>query len=81
MSKTDKQPAVSRGDKAKALGQKYVVPVVDRVLQGLAAAFVLVTSFRFVQGWLEDNRLNHDFSLAGAIMVMSVALYLIVRKR
>lgn len=79
--KTEAAPKTSSADKAKNFGQKYLVPVIDRVLQAGAAVFVLATSFKYVQGWLEQNQINHDFSLVGAIMVMSVALYLIVRKR
>jgi hypothetical protein len=85
MSKDNKKvaetPKVSTGDKAKAISKKYLVPFIDRVLQGVAVAFVLGTSFSFVQNWLEHNQVNHDYSLVGAILVMSVALYLIVRKR
>lgn len=58
-----------------------VIKVVDRVAQAVAAVFVLATSFLYVRDWLQHNQINHDFSLVGAIMVMSVALYLIVRKR
>lgn len=57
------------------------IKVADRVAQVFAALFVLATSFLYVRDWLLSNQVNYDFSLVGAILVMSIALYLIVRKR
>lgn len=85
MSKTKTVEARSFSDKAKEWVseniKKYVIPAVDRLLQFVATVFMLGTSFLYVRNWLANNQVNHDFSLAGAILVMSVALYLIVRKR
>lgn len=59
----------------------WAIKVIDRVAQIVAAVFILGTSFLFVRDWLQTNQVNHDFSLVGGILVTSIALYLIVRKR
>ena len=85
MSKNDKKPAAASSstvsEKWYEKTLKKLIPVIDWTLKGVAGAFILATSFCFVRNWLQDNRLNHDFSMAGAILVMTVALYLLVRKR
>ena len=58
-----------------------ITPCIDWVLKIIAGLFVLTTSFLYVRDWLQANQVNTDFSLAGAILILSVALYLIVRKR
>lgn len=85
MSK-DKKPVAAKSDTTQSEKWttktiKKLTPVVDWTLKGIATVFVLATSFCFVRDWLQTNQVNRDFSLVGAILVMSVALYLIVRKR
>lgn len=60
---------------------KVVVPTIDWSLKLTGGLFILATSLKFVIDWLHANRLNHDFSIVGGILVVSVALYLFVRKR
>lgn len=86
MSKNDKKPVAVSNDKkgfnewSKSQLIK-LVPVIDWTLKAIAVTFLLTTSFCFVRNWLQANQVNHDFSLAGAILVLSIVLYLIVRKR
>lgn len=51
------------------------------VFKIIAALFVVATSLESIDGWLSAQNVNSDFALAGAILVESIAVYLIVRKR
>jgi|SRR5882672_6076323 len=66
---------------SKRVFRNVIVPAIDWTLKITASLFVVATSLHDVDNWLHQNRLNHDFSLVGAILVLSVAVYLIVRKR
>jgi hypothetical protein len=66
---------------SKRMLRNYIVPFLDWILKLTAMLFIVATSLKYVVEWLHTNRLNHDFSLAGGILVVSVAIYLIVRKR
>lgn len=61
--------------------RNHIIPAVDWALKVVAALFIVGTSLKFIVDWLHANRINHDFSLAAGILVMSIAIYLIVRKR
>ena len=78
-SKTPDTPKnnVNRTDRVR----KLLTPVIDRAAQLVGVGFILATSYGFTHDWLKNHQLNHDYSVAGGIMVVSIALYLVVRKR
>lgn len=76
MSKNNKAPALIAGKSSQLLA-----PVVDKVMSFVAAAFILATSYKFVQGWLATHQISENGSVAAGIMVVAIALYLIIRKR
>lgn len=79
MSKDNKTETAKIAVATKA--KKMLMPVIDRIAQGLAALFVLATSYKYVQTWLATNHINQNGSVAAGILVVAIALYLIVRKR
>lgn len=58
-----------------------LMPVIDKIVQLVGVAFILATSYAFTHDWLQSHQSNHDYSVAGGIMAVSIALYLVVRKR
>lgn len=68
--------------KTKVQGlQDVALPIIDRLAQTAAGLFFLATAYGYVSGWLKTHQSQHDLSVAGGIMVVSIALYLFVRKR
>lgn len=57
----------------------------DSIFTALAkvagAAFFIATSYGYIAGWLKTHQGHSDLSTAGAILVVSTALYLYTRKR
>lgn len=68
-------------NKSQSFINEWVMPTIDWTCRLIAAAFILTTSFLEIRDRLRIGQLNHDLSLVGAILVVSVALYLVVRKR
>lgn len=73
-SATPKQPKL---ESLKA----WAMPKVDWLVKVLAGAFFIATSYGYVAEWLKTHQAQHDLSTAGGIMVVSIALYLFIRKR
>lgn len=59
----------------------FWMPKLDWLVKILAGAFFVATSYGYVAEWLKTHQAQHDLSTAGGIMVVSIALYLFVRKR
>lgn len=66
---------------AWAKSKPHLITVADWVLKITAAVYLTATSFMYTRDWLQNVEVNSDFALAGGIMVTSIALYLVVRKR
>lgn len=60
---------------------KVVAPVADWLAKTVAAVFFVATAYGFVASWLKTNQSQHDLSVAGGILTVSIALYLYLRKR
>lgn len=67
--------------RAITIGRRLVGPGIDTVIRLMAAFFILATSFNSIFKWLSTTPLEHDASTASAILMLSTALYLVVRKR
>lgn len=55
--------------------------VIDWIVQAAAALFFIATSYGFVSEWLKTHQNRQDLSVAGGIMVVSIALYLFTRRK
>lgn len=58
-----------------------MLPVIDWVAKIAAGLFFVATAYGYVATWLKVHQGQHDLSIAGAILVVAVALYLFSRKR
>lgn len=75
----DKAPKTSKLS-GKSLSD-LALPVVDKIVQAAAALFFVATSYGYVHEWLRTHQAQHDLSIAGGIMVVSIALYLFTRRK
>lgn len=61
--------------------QSVVAPIIDRIFQVGAAVFFIATSYAYVSGWFKSHQAHSDLSVASAIMVIAIALYLFTRRK
>lgn len=55
--------------------------LVDWIAKILASAFFIGASYGYVENWLKTHQNHYDLSVAGGILIISIALYLYTRKR
>lgn len=83
-NKTNKKVEVTKPKKIQQLkkwSNKRLTPLIDRLASLFGAVFIVATSFLYVKNWLNENQIERDFSMAGSIMVVTIAIYLYIRKR
>lgn len=61
--------------------KETVVGIIDKAAFVFAGLFFIATSYGYVSAWLEAHQGKTDFSVAGGIMVVAIALYLFVRNK
>lgn len=59
----------------------WSTPLIDCAVRVFAALFFIATSYGYVHEWLRTHQAQHDLSIAGGIMVVSIALYLFTRRK
>jgi len=80
MAKLKKQEeTVSTKSKAQRV-QEWAAPKVDWIAKMAAGLFFIATSYGYIAAWLKAHQ-SYNLSVAGGILVVSVALYLYTRKR
>lgn len=65
----------------KADAMQFGQKAADFVLKWFAVFFLIATSLETIRRVIENAGTSSDLALAGAILVESVAIYLIVHKR
>lgn len=74
-----KNPKTTKARNANA--KKLVDQIVDVIAKTVGAVFFIATSYGYVSEWLKVHQSQRNIATAGAILVVSVALYLYTRKR
>lgn len=86
MAKAKSQELLAGSDKKltkpdKGQVQESLLKGADWLAKMAAAVFFIATSYAFVAQWLKTHQTEQNMSTAGAILLISVALFLFVRKR
>lgn len=61
--------------------KERAVIISDWAVRAFAAVFFVATSYGYVSNWLEAHQNQTNLSVAGGILIVSVALYLLVRNK
>lgn len=76
----DKAPKTNKKISTASFKQD-ALRVIDWIVQAAAALFFIACTYGFVANWLKTHQSRQDLSVAGGIMVVSIALYLFTRRK
>jgi hypothetical protein len=81
MTKSTKKVEKTTEKTTKVINKDSLLKVLDWVAKIVAGVFFIACTYGYVSGWLKTHQNNYDLSRIGAILVVSVALYLFLRKK